>query len=266
MNRWRRCSRSSFVRDSRTRATPSSSKRSLIGGDPPLWLMRGKPNGAGLACQYAIRQARLSLRRSTLPEQTAADNGGYGAAQILHLIWTDGVTACLPGHWHSAGMGSRPRRPLRNSLSRATQGSLSDAIQAGPHVPWIPASAGMTVVQRSPSAGITMALRRPNKGMKVASSAGMVEADPAPGPSLGPRDDIARWPGAIFIAMTVVQRSPFAGTTKVGKLVAAAFLDTVSAPLLPFPRLEPRQRGAGAAHISSVGGPPSVPRQVPRVS
>ena len=53
----------------------------------------------------------------------------------------------------------------------------------------------MTVVQGSPSAGITMALRRPHKGMKMASSVGTVEADPAPGPSLGPRDDIARWPG-----------------------------------------------------------------------
>ncbi len=34
-----------------------------------------------------------------------------------------------------------------------------------------------------------MVLRRPHKGMKMASSVGMVEADPAPGPSLGPRDD-----------------------------------------------------------------------------
>ena len=52
-------------------------------------------------------------------------------------------------------------------------------------------------------AGITMALRRPHRGMKMASSVGMVEADPAPGPSLGPRDDRAGWPGAIFMVMTV---------------------------------------------------------------
>ena len=85
---------------------------------------------------------------------------------------------------------------------------------------WVPACAGttvlggvrfifmvMTIVQRSPFAGITMALRRPHEGMKMASSAGMVEADPAPGPSLGPRDDMARWPGAIFIATTVWGRA-----------------------------------------------------------
>ena len=58
--------------------------------------------------------------------------------------------------------------------------------------PWIPAFAGMT-----------MALRRPHKGMKMASSLGMVEADPAPGPSSGtPQDDMTGRPGAIFIAMT----------------------------------------------------------------
>ena len=46
--------------------------------------------------------------------------------------------------------------------------------------------------------------------MKMASSFGMVEADPAAGPSLGPRDDMvgprddmAGWPGAIFIVMTL---------------------------------------------------------------
>ena len=33
----------------------------------------------------------------------------------------------------------------------------------------------------------------------MASSLGMVEADPAPGPSLALRDDMAGWPGAIVI-------------------------------------------------------------------
>ena len=36
-----------------------------------------------------------------------------------------------------------------------------------------------------------MALRRPNKEMETAASVGMVEADPAPGPSLALRDDMA---------------------------------------------------------------------------
>ena len=47
--------------------------------------------------------------------------------------------------------------------------------------------------------------------MKIASSLGMVEADPAPGPSSGtPQDDMTGWPGAICIAMTVVRAaSPF---------------------------------------------------------
>ena len=54
--------------------------------------------------------------------------------------------------------------------------------------------------------GITMALRGPHKGMKIASSLGMVEADPAPGPSSGtPQDDMTGWPGPIFIAMTLRQ-------------------------------------------------------------
>ena len=30
-------------------------------GEPPLWLMRAKPSGAWVGCQYAIRQARPSL-------------------------------------------------------------------------------------------------------------------------------------------------------------------------------------------------------------
>ena len=38
--------------------------------------------------------------------------------------------------------------------------------------------------------------------MEMASSLGMVEADPAPGPSSGtPQDDMTGWPGAIFIAI-----------------------------------------------------------------
>ena len=51
--------------------------------------------------------------------------------------------------------------------------------------------------------GMTMALRRPHKGMKMAPPVGMVEADPAPGPSLGPRDDRAGWAGCYFMVMTV---------------------------------------------------------------
>ena len=65
---------------------------------------------------------------------------------------------------------------------------------------------GRFLRSRNPAcAGITMALRGPHKGMKIASSLGMVEADPAPGPSSGtPQDDMTGWPGAIFIAMTDV--------------------------------------------------------------
>ena len=40
----------------------------------------------------------------------------------------------------------------------------------------------------------------------MASSLGMVEADPAPGPSLALRDDMAGWPGAIVIIVAVHAR------------------------------------------------------------
>ena len=46
-------------------------------------------------------------------------------------------------------------------------------------------------------------------GTKRSSSLGMAEADPTPGPSSGtPQDDIAGRPGAILVAMTLVQTSP----------------------------------------------------------
>ena len=40
----------------------------------------------------------------------------------------------------------------------------------------------------------------------MASSLGMVEADPVPGPSLALRDDMAGWPGAIVIIVAVHAR------------------------------------------------------------
>ena len=61
-------------------------------GEPPLWLMRAKPSGAWVGCQYAIRQAKPSLRRGKLPQQSTAGYGDYGAAQILHPdldVWRD---------------------------------------------------------------------------------------------------------------------------------------------------------------------------------
>ena len=93
----------------------------------------------------------------------------------------------------------------------------------GPH-PWIPACAGMTVmqrvslagmtvVQRSAFAGDTMALRRPNKGMKMGAAA----------PGVWSRVQGRGWVPAFagttvmqrvsLAGMTVVQRSAFAGDT-----------------------------------------------------
>ena len=75
--------------------------------------------------------------------------------QIPHLIWMYGVADCLMGHAPRRGMGSRLRRPLRNLPHEATSGVVNDTILAK-HTPhWIPAFAGMTVVQRSPFAGTT---------------------------------------------------------------------------------------------------------------
>ena len=52
-------------------------------------------------------------------------------------------------------MGSRLRRPLRNLPDEPTLGDVTDAILAKHPPHWIPAFAGMTVVQRSPKAGTT---------------------------------------------------------------------------------------------------------------
>ena len=50
-------------------------------------------------------------------------------------------------------LDSRLRRPLRNLPDEATSGVVNDTILAKPPPLWIPAFAGMTVVQRSPFAG-----------------------------------------------------------------------------------------------------------------
>ena len=52
-------------------------------------------------------------------------------------------------------MDSRFRRPLRNLPDEATSGVVNDTIMAKPPPLWIPAFAGMTVVQGSPFAGMT---------------------------------------------------------------------------------------------------------------
>ena len=113
----------------------------------------------------------------------------------------------------------------------------------GPH-PWIPACAGMTVmqrvslagmtvVQRSAFAGDTMALRRPNKGMKMGAAAPGVWSRvqgrgwvPAFAGTTGgawhvfshSNDGCAR---VSLAGMTVVQRSPCAGMTVVQRAACA---------------------------------------------
>ena len=59
------------------------------------------------------------------------------------------------GHLRKYGCGSRLRRPLRSLPDEATSGVVNDTTLAKPPPLWIPAFAGMTVVQRSPFAGTT---------------------------------------------------------------------------------------------------------------
>ena len=62
----------------------------------------------------------------------------------------------------STPVDTRFRRPLRNLPDEAMSGVVNDTTLAKPPPLWIPAFAGMTVVQRSPFAGITGAVRFSN--------------------------------------------------------------------------------------------------------